>query len=231
MANLKTEINIIYEAKDWIAIDKPAGMLVHPTDWAPRDEKTCLHLLRDKLGQKAFPVHRLDRATSGILLFALSSAAAARLGHLFSEQKVKKKYICLARGHVEIEGCLASPLKNEELLPQEAATFYRPVKKFEMNMALGPHPTVRYTLVEAEPKTGRTHQIRKHMKHLRHPIIGDSNYGDLRHNRLIANLTGFKTLFLRATELSIEDELVLAPDLKEWQDAMAVLDSQNICVR
>lgn len=180
---------VLFEDESIIVINKPAGTLVH-RGWG-NDDLPLLQQLRDQIGQRVYPAHRLDRATSGALLFAKSSTVAARLQEQFAGRTVTKQYLALCRGHdpnlVEVDHPLA-PEKGEARLPAQT--------KFRL---IGHHD--RYGLFEATPITGRVHQIRRHLKHAAHPIIGDVRYGKGEHNRIFRDHYGFHRLALHCFRL------------------------------
>lgn len=211
---MQKPLEIIYRDADLVAIDKPAGLLVHRS-WIDRHEtRFAVQLLRDQLGQRVFPVHRLDKPTSGVLLFALSRETAGSLGAEFTAQRVEKTYLAVVRGWTEDRGEIDHPLidgpeRSREGDPQAASperpalTSYRTLTRTELPFALGPHPTSRYSLLELQPKTGRRHQLRRHCKHIFHPLIGDTRYGEGRHNRLFREQFGCYRLLLHARSLRL----------------------------
>lgn len=207
------ELEIIYQDEYLIAVNKPAGMLVHRS-WLDRHEtQFVMQTLRDQIGQHVFPLHRLDRPTSGVLLFALSSEVAKTCAPLFSEHHIEKTYYAVVRGWLEEGGRLDYPLKKErdkvadkhaslEENIQEAITDYQPLAKVELPYSTGRFPTTRFSLVEMKPLTGRKHQLRRHMAHLRHPIIGDTSHGDGKQNKIFRDHLDARRLMLHAASLS-----------------------------
>ncbi len=164
-----------------------------------------MRILRDQLGQWVYPVHRLDRATSGVLVFGLSSEAAQRLAQLFKERQVRKCYWAVVRGFIHSRGVIDYPLREEKHKPPASArTRYRRLGKVELPIPVGKFPTARYSLAEIIPETGRRNQIRKHFAHLSHPVIGDVSYGDGRHNRLFREQFNLHRLLLFALSLNFE---------------------------
>jgi tRNA pseudouridine65 synthase len=158
--------------------------------------------LRDQLGRFVYPVHRLDAATSGVLVFALSPEAARDLGLQFQGRTVRKTYFAVARGWLREPGRIDHPLTGEgAAAPKESRTTYSPLARLELARAVGRYASARCTLVEVEPETGRMHQIRRHFAHLSHPLIGDTVYGDGGHNRLWRELLGERALLLKAQRL------------------------------
>lgn len=180
-----------------------------------------MQLLRDQIGQRIYPVHRLDRGTSGVLVFGKTKEAASVLGEQFRNQKVKKSYLAIVRGFVEEKGNINYPIaadKGKEA--KEALTIYKKLKQAELQFSVGKYPTSRYSLIQAFPQTGRFHQIRKHFSHLRHPIIGDKKHGDVKHNKYFKNVLGLEGLFLHCQEMEFEH-----PFLKETIKIVAPLRS------
>lgn len=207
-------LEIIYQDEWLVAVNKPSGWLVHRS-WLDRHETVfVMQTVRDQIGKHVFTVHRLDRPTSGVLLMALSSEVAHLLSQQFEHHQIQKRYHAVTRGWLEDEAVLDYPLVEEldkiadkkatqDKEPQPAVTHYRGLATVEMPVPVGRYPTARYSLVELEPKTGRKHQLRRHMSHLRHPMIGDSKHGDLRQNRAAAEHFGCQRLMLHASQLSL----------------------------
>ncbi|MFC3023069.1 tRNA pseudouridine(65) synthase TruC [Vibrio zhugei] len=207
------ELEILYRDEAFIAVNKPSGMLVHRS-WLDRHEtEFVMQTLRDQIGQHVYPLHRLDRPTSGVLLFALSSEVAREVMPLFAGHEIQKTYHAIVRGWISEAGVLDYPLKEEldkiadkhaaqDKEPQEALTHYQPLAEVEVPFSTGRFATTRYGLVELKPMTGRKHQLRRHMAHLRHPIIGDTRHGEGRHNRLYREQYNAHRLMLHATHLS-----------------------------
>ncbi|BDH44773.1 tRNA pseudouridine synthase C [Salmonella enterica subsp. enterica serovar Choleraesuis] len=207
-------LEILYQDEWLVAVNKPSGWLVHRS-WLDRDEKVVvMQTVRDQIGQHVFTVHRLDRPTSGVLLMGLSSEVGRLLSQQFETHQIQKRYHAITRGWLTDEALLDYPLVEEldkiadkyatqEREPQPAVTYYRGVATCEMPVAVGRYSTARYSLVDLLPRTGRKHQLRRHMSHLRHPIIGDSRHGDLRQNRAAAENFGCQHLMLHASELSL----------------------------
>lgn len=198
-------LEILFEDEYLIAINKPAGLLVHRTSIAAHETIFALQLLRDQIGQHVHPVHRLDRPTSGILLFAKNEEILPSLKSLFSEREMQKKYLTIVRGIPELNsGCIDHPLKSERSgRLQEARTSFRVLATSEMPFnSTGRYPTSRYSLLEVEPETGRTHQIRRHMAHMRHYILGDKKHGDNKQNIFLEKEFGLQNLMLHAKHLA-----------------------------
>lgn len=207
-------LEIIYQDPWLVAVNKPSGWLVHRS-WLDRHEtRIVMQAVRDQLGQHVFTVHRLDKPTSGVLLMGLSSEVGRLLSQQFEQHQIHKRYHALVRGWLTDEATLDYPLTEEQdkiadkfstqdKQPQSAITHYRGLATVEMPVPVGRYPTARYSLVELEPQTGRKHQLRRHLSHLRHPIIGDSRHGDLRQNRGATEHFGCQRLMLHASQLSL----------------------------
>jgi tRNA pseudouridine65 synthase len=173
-------------------VDKPAGLAVHRG--AARDRIVALQIVRDLVGRHVHAVHRLDRATSGVLLFALDERTAGKMQARFAAAEITKRYLALVRGVPPERGTIDHPIPREKKGPGvTAVTHFRRLASFE-----------RYALMEVRPQTGRRHQIRRHFKHLSHPLIGDVRYGKGEHNRLFRERFGLYRLALHALELSFE---------------------------
>ena len=205
---MSTVFRILYQDPHYVAIDKPAGFHVHPPeDKAHRISKSvnCLALLRDQLGTYLYPVHRLDRATSGVLIFGLSSEAAKKLSESFTRQEVQKTYYCVTRGWILEKNRISRPLKSEQSSEEpsylDSITDINPLARIELPIAVGPYSSCRYSLVEVQPKTGRRHQIRRHLEHISHPLVGDTVYGRTEHNRIFKEHLGISGLLLKAYSL------------------------------
>ncbi|MFW9288146.1 tRNA pseudouridine(65) synthase TruC [Glaesserella parasuis] len=225
------KLEIIYQDDELIAINKPAGMLVHRS-WLDKHETVfAMQTLRDQIGQHVFLIHRLDRPTSGVLLFALNSEMARTISQLFKQHQIQKSYLAVVRGYLQGEGRIDYPLKvqldkiadkfSQEKEAQEAITDYRNIATVEMPYPAGKFATARYSLVQLYPKTGRKHQLRRHLKHLFHPIMGDTNYGDLHQNRVLTTNTGCDRLILHSNSLQF-----IHPKTLQKIEIKAPLDEQ-----
>jgi tRNA pseudouridine65 synthase len=202
-----------------VAIDKPPGLLVHRTQLAAHEGEAALQLLRDQLGRPVWPVHRLDRGTSGVLLFALSASAASLLGAMFEQGQCSKRYLALVRGWPrQDEGLIDHPLARDPELASvgqtmlDAQTRWRVLDRVEWPIATDARfPTTRVALLEAEPLQGRRHQIRRHLKHIAHPILGDATHGKGPLNRAVATHLGTQRLWLHARSLALIHPVSGAP--------------------
>ncbi|MCA9655912.1 MAG: pseudouridylate synthase [Myxococcales bacterium] len=196
-------LTILHEDPWLVAIAKPPGLAVHRSEQV-RDRAPALQRLRDQLGRRVYPVHRLDRATSGVLLFALDPHTARRVGEALARRDVDKRYVAVVRGWAPTEAEIDHPLREEpERAPQPAHTSLRRLATVELPIPVGRYPQARYSLVELVPHTGRLHQLRKHLAHLRHPIVGDVRHGEGRHNRLFREHLGIRRLLLHAWWLAL----------------------------
>jgi tRNA pseudouridine65 synthase len=197
-------VTLLFEDDHFVAVHKPANMLVHRTERAP-DSEVLLQLVRDRVGHHVYPVHRLDRPASGVIIFGKTSEAAAALCERFRLGTVHKTYLAVVRGWPEAGGVIDYPLARDRGGPvQDAVSQYRRLLTAELPFSTGRYPTSRYALVRVTPRTGRFHQIRRHFAHLRHPLVGDVLHGDGSHNRLFRDHFGVHRLLLMATGLRFE---------------------------
>ncbi len=223
-------LQIIYIDEHLVAINKPAGLLVHRTALDAHEQQFALQMLRDQLGRQVWPAHRLDKGTSGLLLFALDAQTASVLGQTFEHGRAHKRYRALVRGWPAESGVIEHPLARDPELPSagqtmlSARTDWHCLAQIEWPFSVeGRFASSRYALVEASPLTGRRHQIRRHLKHIAHPIIGDTTHGKGAHNRAVAAHLGLNRLWLHGLELQITHPatgaalLLHAPLGEEWQ--------------
>ena len=194
-------LEILYQDDDLVAINKPHGLLVHRTGIAADAEEFALQLLRNQLGQKVYAAHRLDRKTAGVLLFALNKPTEVALQQMFMQGLMDKHYLAIVRGFTPPQQDIDYPLRKENGTLQQAFTSYTTLAQTELPVAFGGHATSRYSLVMANPKTGRMHQLRKHFKHVFHPIIGDRTHGCNKQNKLFVQQWAFDTMLLHARTL------------------------------
>jgi tRNA pseudouridine65 synthase len=200
----QTTLPILWRDADYVAIHKPSGLLVHPSELAP-GEPSCLKILGAQLGAYLYPVHRLDRQTSGVLVFALSSSSARALMTMWPEGRVRKRYHAIVRGWTAESGEVDRPLRETPDKPRvPARSLYRRLETVELPDAVGRYSTARYSWLEVETLTGRQHQVRKHLVGISHPIVGDTVYGDGDHNRYFRARFGIHRLMLHARTLSFE---------------------------
>jgi tRNA pseudouridine65 synthase len=208
-------LTVLYR-DDWlIAIDKPTGWLVHRSNLDRHETRILVQALRDQIGRHVYPVHRLDKGTSGVMLFALDPETAKALGGQFERNEVRKTYLAVVRGWPPESGTIDHPLTRERDAyddansdaPQAALTDYRRLASAEFPYAVDKYPVSRYALVRLEPHTGRRHQLRRHMKYIAHPIIGDATHGKGRHNRFFQTQFGCHRLLLACTEIRFRHPL------------------------
>lgn len=234
-------LNILYQDADVVAIDKPSGLLVHRSRIDVRTHEFAMQKLRDQIEQPVFLVHRLDRPTSGVLLFALNKDAARGLSDQFVNRTVGKSYRAIVRGHTPDQGqweeaLLEKPDRLSDMnarrdkAPQPAITRFTTVGRREIPFSTGKYPNSRYSEVIVEPLTGRKHQIRRHFNHMAHPIVGDTTYGDRRHNLLFRERLGVHRLLLVAETMQFRHPStsqpirISAPVGEEFEKARQQLD-------
>ena len=207
---------------DWLlAVHKPAGLLVHRSPIDRHETEFALQYARGlNGGEHVYPVHRLDRPTSGLLVFARDPHTASVLGKAWMAGEVSKTYLALVRGWAPEQGVIDHPLrehatdrrsKDESLPLRDATTRYERLATTEIAVEIEGYPSSRYSLVQLFPQTGRKHQLRRHMQHISHPIIGDTNYGRTRHNRYFAERFGYSRLMLAATGVTFAHPATGAP--------------------
>ncbi|MGR9117136.1 MAG: tRNA pseudouridine(65) synthase TruC [Gammaproteobacteria bacterium] len=205
-------LKVLYRDDCLVAIDKPAGLLVHRSNIDRHETRFAIQLLRDQLGCRVFPVHRLDKPTAGVLLFALDAETAKAMMEVFAGESVAKSYMAVVRGFTEPEGVIDYPLHEQldkmtdaralsDKPAQDAVTHYQRLGTVELPIPVGRYPTSRYSLLRLIPKTGRKHQLRRHLKHIFHPIVGDTTHGDGRHNALFRGHFDCWRLLLAARSL------------------------------
>ncbi len=204
---------ILHQDAHLIAIDKPAGLLVHRSGLDAGETRFALQLLREQIGQPVWPVHRLDKGSSGVLLFALDQASASRLGALFpTPGGVTRTYLAVVRGWPAEGGLIDHPLRRladdlrrgaTAIEAQPARTRFRRLARYALPLPHGAFAQTRCALLELQPESGRRHQLRRHCKHIAHPIIGDATHGKGALNRALASLLGLQRLWLHARTLQL----------------------------
>lgn len=201
--NRRAPLAVLYRDSSLIAVHKPAGYVVHPTPLCP-DAPAILQALRDQEGLFLYPVHRLDRATCGILMFALDQRVAGILCKLFRDSQVAKEYRALVRGWTAEEGEIDHAFADHyDGRRQEAVTRYRRLRRYELPLPVPPYSSSRYSLLAVRPLTGRTHQIRRHLKYISHPIVGDVTHGRSEHNIMFRDQFDCHQLLLQAVSLEL----------------------------
>ncbi|MEA1956673.1 MAG: tRNA pseudouridine(65) synthase TruC [Campylobacterota bacterium] len=229
-------LEILYRDEHFIAINKPSGLLVHRSPIDRHETQFAVQILRDQIGQFVYPLHRLDKPTSGVLFFALDKESTRLVSEQFKNHTIQKTYITMVRGYTDEEGIIEHPLKekldkiadkkaSKDKEAQEAVTEYKRVAIAEVPFAVGRYDKSRYSLVEVKPKTGRKHQIRRHMKHISHHILGDTKYGRGEHNKLIREKFDCHRLLLHASVLELwhpykDEKLVIKASMDETFKSM-----------
>ena len=238
---------ILYQDEHLVAVNKPAGLLVHRTNLDRHETEIAMHIVRDQLGQWVYPFHRLDKATSGVLLFALDKETARRMTQSFTEGRVTKSYLAVVRGFTkdaeridhplrEIADKMTSQNTDRDKPGKEAVTEYRRLATVELPHPVGRYATARYSLIKASPLTGRNHQIRRHLKHIFHPVIGDTAYGDGKHNDFFRRQFDCHRLLLHAREIGFVHPYagrlltIEAPLDNVFNDLLEALQWQNLDV-
>ena len=208
------ELEILYRDEYLVAINKPSGLLVHKSMIDRHEIYFAMKMLRDQIGQWVYPIHRLDKPTSGVLLFALDSHTAKIMSEQFKAHSIQKTYIAVVRGYVpesgEIQHALTEKLDKiadkkakKEKEVQDAHTAFKRLQMVELDFAVGRYEKTRYSLVELQPKTGRKHQLRRHMKHISHHMLGDTKYGRGEHNIFVRQRYNMHRLLLHAKSLEV----------------------------
>lgn len=197
-------LEIVYQDEFLVAINKPHGLLVHRSPIAADASEFAIQLLRDQLGSKVFPTHRLDRKTSGVLLFALDEETNSLMQQAFMNKDVAKTYKALVRGFIPEKGTIDYALTTDDGKTQDAITHYERMETFELPIPFGKHATSRYSLVKLDPETGRMHQLRKHLAHIFYPIIGDRPHGCNKQNKFFLEQWQMNKMLLHAEEISFD---------------------------
>ena len=231
------ELEILYRDEYLVAINKPSGLLVHKSMIDRHEIYFAMKMLRDQIGQWVYPIHRLDKPTSGVLLFALDSHTAKLMSEQFKAHTIQKTYIAVVRGYIQEQGIIdyALSVKLDKIADkdvnetpkeaQDAVTEFRRVKTVELDFAVGRYEKTRYSLVELKPRSGRKHQLRRHMKHLSHHILGDTKYGRGEHNKMIRKEFDCHRLLLHALSLEVthpysDQKLLITADYEEIFDTI-----------
>ena len=203
-------LEVIYQDAELVAINKPSGLLVHRSPIDKHETRFAVQELRNQLGQHVYPLHRLDKPTSGVLVFALSREAASFYGQQFQGHQIKKTYWALVRGYGPQNMAIDHELRDEADdyagintvgEPKQALTHVKCLKQFEIPLRVDRYATTRLSLMQCEPVTGRKHQIRRHLKHIGHPIVGDSRHGKGLLNRACERYFSAGRLWLACTQV------------------------------
>lgn len=235
-------LTILYRDEHLIAIHKPAGLMVHRSELDRHEIRFAIQLLREQIGQMVWPVHRLDRGTSGLLLFALTREALIAASRAFEAGEVAKTYLAVVRGWPDAHGRITHPLvrqydpyerrvRDDQGEAQSALTLYERLATVEIPVAVDRYPSSRYALLRLHPETGRHHQIRRHLKHIAHPIIGDATHGKGNHNRMFQQHFGSKRLLLACVAMHMAHPITGVPlplETRLDDDFMAVLAATGL---
>ncbi len=229
-------LDILFHDTHLIAVNKPSGLLVHRSMIDRHETRFAIQLLRDQIGAFVYPLHRLDKPTSGVLLFALDSETARLMAPQFETHSIEKHYLAVVRGFTPEAGIIDHPLKEKldkisdkkartDKEAQEAVTHYRRLATVELPIPLDRYESVRYSLLHVTPQTGRKHQIRRHLKHISHHLIGDTKYGRGEHNQLFRTTFDSHRMLLHASRLVIthpytHERLSIEAPLDETLDAL-----------
>jgi len=211
-AEIPELLTIVHQDEDLVAINKPSGLLVHRSPIDKRETRFAVQELRNQIGQHVYPLHRLDKPTSGVLVFALSSQAASFYNEQFREHQIAKIYLALVRGYGPASITIDHALKDEaddfasikgDGAAKAALTHVQCLQQFEIPLSVDRYPTTRLSLMQCQPVTGRKHQLRRHLKHIGHPIVGDSRHGKGLLNRACADFFGGGRLWLACTQMTL----------------------------
>lgn len=219
-------IEILYEDNYILCVSKPNNVVVHHAHHSRNvaDEASLLQLINEQCGVKTFPIHRLDRKTSGIILLAKKSEYVANFQSLFTNNEIQKTYFGIVRGHAPETKIIDTPVKGRDAnVHKDAETHLSTKKTVIIDIPVKPYDSSRYSLVQLLPKTGRLHQLRIHMNKISHPLIGDPKYGDKNHNMMFAEKFNCENLFLHAHSLEFvhphsNDKLTIIADFPDdWK--------------
>ncbi|WP_242698573.1 pseudouridine synthase [Alteromonas sp. 5E99-2] len=235
----KQPADILYQDEWLVAINKPSGQLVHRSPLDPHATDFAVQHVRDTLGTYVYPIHRLDRPTSGVLLFALYPGIVTQMQSVW-EHRVHKQYKALVRGWLHGNGYIDYSLKyqadklaeanKKENIVQTAMSSYVVRNQYEAPLATKRYATTRYSLIDLSLHTGRKHQLRRHLAHIRHPIIGDTSHGDGAQNKIARQHLGCKNLLLTCTKLAFEHPktganiMITSPLSPNFSDCLSRLD-------
>lgn len=214
-------LTVIYEDDFVLCVSKPNDMVVHHAYHSRNviDEDSLLQVLNKQFGKKFYPIHRLDRRTSGIILLAKETKYVSKFQELFTRNEIQKIYYGIVRGYTPDNKIINSPVKGRDSkVYKDAETHLQTANQITLDIPVTPYPTSRYSLVKLTPKTGRLHQLRIHMNKISYPLIGDGKYGDKNHNKMFERHFGVTNLFLHAYSLVfkhpfLEKDLVLTATL------------------
>lgn len=203
---MEKELTILYLDEHLVAVEKPAGLIVHRNEFTQGELDNVLSRTRNQIGKYVYPVHRLDRPTAGVMILALSKEASKILSKAFVDRKIDKYYLAVVKGDTAAEGGMMDrPLRNKPKPDfQEALTYYKTLSNKVLPIPLGPYDTTTYSLIEAHPITGRYHQIRRHLSYIHHAILGDKKHGHSQHNELFREQLNLPGLMLQSYRLEFD---------------------------
>ena len=226
------EIKVLYQDDDYVVVHKPCGLLVHRS-FRSSDKYFLLQELRNQIGKKIYPVHRLDRPTSGVIAFALNQEAAREFSNQIRNHQIKKEYLAVVRGYIEENGTINYPISIDKSKPKQSAiTHFERIATASFDIPCSRYSTSRYSLVRCYLETGRYHQIRKHFAHISHHLIGDTMHGKGEHNRIFRENFGLTRLLLIAKSIEfyhykkdktikivtdLEDDFANFLEASEWE--------------
>ncbi|MBB3168570.1 tRNA pseudouridine(65) synthase TruC [Simiduia aestuariiviva] len=215
------QLPLIFQDEHLVVINKPSGLLVHRSPIDRHETRFAVQLLRDQIGQHVYPVHRLDKPTSGLLVFALNADIARAMSDKFNDKDIQKNYLAMCRGYMPSQRLdyplsvkldrIADKHRQQDKAPQSAITNFTTLATCELPYPVDRYPVARYSLVLCQPETGRKHQIRRHLKHAGHPIIGDAKHGKSVHNRFFAEHFSANHLLLSAVGLDFSHPVTGEP--------------------
>ena len=229
-------LEIIFEDDYFICVNKPNNMLVHHAHHSRNvaDETSLLQLILDETSLKVYPIHRLDRKTSGIILLAKETQYVSKFQDLFTNNEIQKTYYGVVRGYAPETKTIDSPVKGRDAnVHKEALTHLKTLENITLDIPVKPYDSSRYSLIELSPKTGRMHQLRVHTNKISHPLIGDPKYGDKNHNIMFDEKFGWKNMFLHAGKLEFlhpftTEKLTLKTSYpKDWIDLFKEFNWEN----
>lgn len=201
---------ILYRDEHLVAVNKPVGVPVHGSKILADQPATLLAMVRTQTGKVVHTVHRLDRPVSGVMVLAMNREMQAALGQVFEERLVKKYYLAITRGWPNRQGVISHPLqpprdeRKAQSIARPALTNFERLATIELPVPVKPYPASRYSLLALKPETGRRHQLRRHMKHISHHLIGDTTYGRGEHNQMFRERYGCERLLLHACALQFD---------------------------
>lgn len=220
-------IQTLFEDDYLVCVSKPNNVVVHHAKFSKNisDEQSLLQILQNEFGKSFYPIHRLDRKTSGLVLLSKEKEFVAPFQKLFTENKIDKTYFGVVRGFSPVEVTIDSPVKGrDEKVYKDAETFLKTITNVTLDIPVAPYDSSRYSLVEMIPKTGRTHQLRLHTRKISHPLLCDPKYGDNNHNKMFLDKFGWENLFLHAGQLTFthpftNENLILQAEFpNHWQE-------------